>query len=153
VTLADLGAAIEASALAAHLKQARWTYPAVNAAHLLGVALLIGSVVPMDLRLIGLWRGDIRLETALRLLRPVAAFGAGLAIATGVLLFTVQAGDYLRLPLFAFKITLVALGLAHALAWGDRLTAAPRARQARAGALSLAIWLTVLVAGRMLGYL
>jgi hypothetical protein len=107
----------------------------------------------MDLRLIGLWRGDVRLETALRLLRPVAAFGAGLAVATGILLFAVQAREYVRLPLFAFKLTLVALGLAHALSWGDRLAAAPRARQRRAGALSLAIWLPVLVAGRMLGYL
>ena len=153
MSLAELAAAIEASDLAAFLKRDRWTYPAVNAAHLLGIALLVGSVVPMDLRLIGLWRGDIRLETTLRLLRPVAGFGAGLAIATGALLFTVQARDYVALPLFAFKITLVALGLAHALAWGDRLAAAPRARQRRAGAISLAIWLTVLVAGRMLGYL
>ena len=153
MSLPELAAAVEASDLAAFLKRDRWTYPAVNAAHLIGIALLVGAVVPMDLRLIGLWRGDIRLETALRLLRPVAGFGAGLAILTGLLLFTVQAGDYLRLPLFAFKLTLVALGLAHALSWGDRLAAAPRARQRRAGAVSLAIWLTVLVAGRMLGYL
>jgi hypothetical protein len=153
MTLANVGAAIEASGLAEFLKRDRWTYPAVNAAHILGLALLVGSVVPMDLRLIGLWRADIRLETVLRLLRPVAAFGAALAVLTGALLFTVQARDYLALPLFAFKIALVALGLAHALAWGARLAAAPRARQRRAGALSLAIWLTVLVAGRMLGYL
>ena len=153
MSLPELAAAIEASDLAAFLKRDRWTYPAVNAAHLLGVALLVGSVVPMNLRLIGLWRVDIRLETTLRLLRPVAAFGAGLAILTGALLFTVQARDYVALPLFALKLTLVALGLAHALAWGDRLAAAPRRRQRRAGAVSLAVWLSVLVAGRMLGYL
>ena len=64
-----------------------------------------------------------------------------------------QARDYVALPLFSFKIALVALGLAHALAWGDGLAAAPLARQRRAGAVSLAIWPTVLVCGRMLGYL
>jgi len=153
VNLPELAAAVEASDLAAFLKRDRWTYPAVNAAHLIGIALLVGAVVPMDLRLIGLWRADVRLETALRLLRPVAAFGAGVALLTGALLFTVQAPDYVQQPLFAFKLTLVALGLAHALAWGDRLAGAPRGRQRRAGALSLLLWLTVLVAGRMLGYL
>ncbi len=149
----ELAAAIEASGFASLLRRSHWTYPAVNAAHLLGVALLVGAVVPMDLRLIGLWRRDIRLETVLRLLRPVAAFGAGLAIFTGAFIFTVQATDYVRLPLFALKLTLVALGLAHALAWGDALAAAPRARQRWAGAISLAIWVSVLLAGRMLGYL
>jgi hypothetical protein len=149
----ELAAALQASELASLLRRSRWTYPAVNAAHVLGIALLIGAVIPMDLRLIGLWRGDIRLDTVLRLLRPMAAFGAGLAILTGALLFIVQASDYARLPLFALKLTLIAIGLAHALAWGDRIGRAPRPRQRRAGALSLAIWLSVLVCGRMLGYL
>ena len=84
----------------------------------------------MDLRLIGLWRADIRLETILRLLRPVAAFGAGLAIVAGALLFAVQARDYVRMPLFAAKITLVVLGLAHALSWGDRSPPPPAAASA-----------------------
>jgi hypothetical protein len=153
VSLHELAAAVEASDLAAFLKRDRWTYPAVNAAHLLGIALLVGAVVPMDLRLLGLWRADVRLETALRLLRPVAACGAGIALLTGALLFSVQARDYVQQPLFAAKLALVAIGLAHALAWGDRLAAAPRGRQRRAGALSLLLWIAVLVAGRMLGYL
>jgi hypothetical protein len=151
--LDELAAAIHPSDLASLLRRSRWTYPAVNTAHLLGIALLVGAVIPMDLRLIGLWRPDVRLDTVLRLLRPMAAFGAGLAIVTGALLFSVQASDYVRLPLFAVKLALVAIGLAHALAWGDTLGNAPRARQRRAGAFSLAIWVSVLVCGRMLGYL
>ena len=91
----------------------------------------------MDLRLIGLWRGDIRLDTVLRLLRPMAAFGAGLAILTGALLFIVQASDYARLPLFALKLTLIAIGLAHALAWGDSARPRPaRPAAARRGAVA-----------------
>ena len=148
----DLAAAIEASGLVAFLKQSRWTYPAVNAAHVLGIALLVGAVVPMDLRLIGVWRGDVPLRSVLRLLRPVAAAGAGLAVLTGGLLFAVQASDYAVLRLFWLKIGLVGLGLAHALANGGVATA-PRGRQRLAGALSLAIWLPVLVIGRWLGFL
>ena len=149
----DFAAAVEASAVATFLRQSRWTYPAVNAAHLLGIALLVGSIVPMDLRLIGVWRPDVRLDAVLRLLRPVAAFGAALAVLTGLLLFSVQARDYVTMRLFAVKLALVAIGLAHALAWGDAIGRASPARQRGAGALSLVLWVSVLVCGRMLGYL
>lgn len=149
----EIAAAIEASPLATLLRQSRWTYPAVNALHVLGVALLVGAIVPMDLRLIGIWRPDIPLPAVLRLLRPVAAAGALLAIAAGVLLFVVQARDYVGQPLFAIKMALVAAGLAHALAWGGALATAPLPRQRLAGVFSLAVWIGALGCGRMLGYL
>jgi hypothetical protein len=151
--LQELATAVEASTVASFLRQSRWTYPAVNAAHLLGVALLVGAVVPMDLRLIGLWRGEMPLRGVLRLLRPVAATGAALAVLTGALLFSVQAKDYVAMRLFAVKLALVTVGLGHALAWGTALDGAPRGRQRLAGALSLAVWVAVLVCGRMIGYL
>ena len=146
-------AAVEASGIATVLRQGRWSYPAVNAAHLLGVALLVGAAVPMDLRLVGIWRGEMPVATVLRLLRPMAAAGALLAVPTGALLFAVQASDYVAMPLFAVKLALVGLGLAHALAWGGALGDAPRLRQRAAGALSLAIWVAALVCGRLIGYL
>lgn len=134
------------------LRQSRWTYPLVNAGHVLGVALLVGAVTPMALRLMGLWR-DVEVAVMLRILRPMAAGGTALAIASGAMLFAVQATDYAQVTLFAVKMGLVVLGLAHALSWGTRLAAAPPARQRLAGALSLGVWLSVLVCGRMIGYL
>ena len=148
----DLAAALQASELASFLRRSRWTYPAVNSAHLLGVALLVGAILPMDLRLLGVWRTEMRTGAVVRLLRPVAAFGAALALATGALLFIVQAKDYAALPLFYLKMALVAAGLLHALAH-RRIAAAPAATQRTAGALSLALWPSALVCGRMLGYL
>jgi hypothetical protein len=144
-------AAIEASPFATALRLSRWTYPLVNAGHVLGVALLVGAVVPMDLRLIGLWRRGIALPLVLRLLRPVAACGAVLAIVTGLCLFSVQASDYAAMPLFWLPRALVGLGLGHALAQRG-LAAAPPSRQRRAGALSLVLWPSVLLCGRLLGY-
>jgi hypothetical protein len=106
----------------------------------------------MDLRLIGVWRGELPLRGVVALLRPVAAFGAGLAVVTGALLFAVQATDYVGHTLFFVKIGLVLLGLGHALANGG-IVGVPRRSRAVAGAVSLAIWITVLGCGRMLGYL
>ena len=148
-----LAAAIEASELAAALRRSRWTYPAVNTAHVLGIALLVGAAVPMDLRLAGIWRADIGLGPVLRLLRPMAATGAGLALVTGALLFSVQATDYAALPLFRLKLALIALALANALIVGPRLAGAPPALRVAAGLVSLALWLMVLVCGRLIGYL
>jgi hypothetical protein len=151
--LQDLLAAIEAIPLAAHLRDSRWTYPAVNAAHILGLALLVGAIAPLDLRLMGAWR-DTPLKPLAAILRPVAAAGAALAIVTGALLFSVSARDYAALPLFLAKMALVALGLANAaLHAGPRLDALPPARQRLAGALSLTVWIAVLVCGRLVGYL
>lgn len=144
--------AIEASPFAAALRVSRWAYPAVNTLHLLGVVLLVGAVVPMDLRLAGLWRPGQRLHDVLALLQPVAAFGALLAVVSGFMLFAVQARDYVDTPLFWAKLALVLIGLVHALAWGGRLGQAPAARQRVAGLVSLAVWLPALACGRLLGY-
>ena len=123
--------------VAALLRQSRWTYPAVNALHVLGVALLVGAIVPMDLRLIGAWRADMpprhrRCACSARS-RPPAP---GSRSSTGALLFAVQAPDYAAQPLFAVKMALVAAGLAHALAWGGRSpTASTGARFGRCSSL------------------
>lgn len=148
-----LAAAIEASWPAAALRQSRWVYPAINTAHVFGIALLFGAIVPMDLRLLGVWRRDVPLAVVVRLLKPVAATGAALAVATGLMLFSVQAGDYAALPLFGVKLALVAAGLGHALLAGRGLAGAPRRQRQRAGAVSLAVWISVVICGRLLGYL
>lgn len=147
-----LFAAIEASDLATWLRRSRWTYPAVNTAHVFGIALLFGAIVPMDLRLAGLWGRQLRVSAVVALLRPVAAIGAGVALLTGALLFAVQATEYAVLPLFWAKISLVTLGLAHALAHGRIADMGP-ARQRRAGLLSAGLWAAVIACGRTLGYL
>lgn len=138
--------------MATALRGSRWVYPALNASHILGIALLYGGIVPMDLRLIGLWRRDIPLESVLRLLQPIAAGGAAVAIITGGLLFTVQARDYAALPLLAVKLALVTGGLGHALWLAPRLATAGAAAQRRAGLFSIVLWTIVIGCGRMIGY-
>jgi hypothetical protein len=151
--LADVFAALEATQLASHLRVSRWTYPLVNAGHVLGIALLIGAVAPLDLRLIGLWR-HIPLASVAAVVRPVAATGLVLALATGALLFATGATEYAATRLFWFKLALVALALVNvAFHGGPGILTAPPLRQRLAGAASLGLWIAVLVCGRMLGYL
>lgn len=136
--------ALEASALAEHLRRSRWTYPLVNAGHVAGIALLFGSVVPMAVVSLR----DRRTGQALiRVLRPFAVVGLILAAFCGGLLFMAQAGDYVGNGWFQAKLALIALALANA-AWHlrrDELSAP-------AALASILLWSGALVAGRMIGF-
>lgn len=153
-------AAIQDLAPVAALRNSRWTYAVVNASHITGIALLFGAIVPLDLRLIGSWR-QVPIRALAKVLLPVAAFGLTLAIAAGVLLFSIRAVQYAGMTLFQIKMALVACGIGNALllrratAWEKaayETGAMPPGRLRAAGALSIALWLSVIVCGRMLAF-
>jgi len=159
--LADVLGALQDVALIEALRRSRWVYPFVNAGHVVGVALLFGSIVPLDLRLLGLWR-RVPVDLMARTLLPVAITGLVLAVSTGALLFSVSAVRYAGLTLFQIKLLLILGALANVVllhattAWGahrDGELPGTTPRLQLAAGLSLGLWLAVIVAGRMLGYL
>jgi hypothetical protein len=126
-----------------------WTYPLVNAGHILGVALLVGSIVPLDLRLLGAWR-SVPLTPLWRVLTRTAAGGLMLAIACGSLLFAARATEYAASGWFVAKMAIVGAGTVNALVLrtvqDEDLSRAqagtPPMRVRLAGGVSLAAWLT-----------
>jgi hypothetical protein len=145
--------ALVASVPAQWLRFSRWGYAAVNTTHVLGIALLVGAILPLDLRLLGMWR-SVALEPLARVLVPIAATGLFLAITTGIFLFITRANEYAALNLFLLKVTLIAAGAVHALSLqrGPGLAHASRARLRAAGAASLSIWVAALICGRLLAF-
>jgi hypothetical protein len=159
--LTEIASALQGSAIATALRQSFWAYPLVNAGHIVGLALLFGAIVPLDLRLLGVWR-QLPLAAMGRILLPVAIAGLVLAVSTGALLFSVRATEYVAMPLFWLKFSLIAGAIANALllrlslAWTvheQSGLAGTMPRLQLAGALSIGLWLAVIVAGRMIGYL
>jgi hypothetical protein len=152
--VAELLTGLEASPLAAGLRGSVWAYPLVNAAHIVGVALLFGSIVSLDLRLMGLFTA-VEAAALSRLLIPVAATGLTLAIAAGSLLFITDASDYLASNFFRAKILVLLLALANVFL-AFRLSRRTDRRAATylrvAAAMSIGLWLTVIVLGRLVGY-
>ena len=148
-----LAEALSANAVADWMRVSRWGYAGVNAAHVVGLGLLFGAVATLDLRLLGAWR-SLDLAALARALVPVAAAGLALAALSGALLCLAAPADYLASPLFLAKLGLVAAGAVHALAihMGPGIARLGPGARRRAGALSLGCWLSVLVAGRMLGF-
>jgi len=154
-------AALEATELAAALRNSVWSYPLVNAAHILGVALLVGSIVPLDLRLLGAWR-SVPLAPLWGVLTRTAGIGLVLAIIFGTLLFITRATEYIASNLFIAKMLVVAIGTANALtlripsqAKISEITSSrwklPTRLRLAAG-VSLAAWLAALTLGRLVGY-
>lgn len=157
--LYELLAAIEQAPLAAMLRGSVWLYPLVNAAHIVGIALLFGAIVPLDLRLLGAWK-SLSLTALARILLPVAITGLTIAIVAGALLFITDARAYAGSPWFQAKIAFVALAVMNALmlrlvpAWRRRTEAgSPKGAGLRlAGAASIGLWLGAIVFGRLVGY-
>jgi hypothetical protein len=159
--LTEFASALQSTGLATALRQSFWVYPLVNAGHIVGLALLFGAIVPLDLRLLGFWP-RVPLAAMSRILLPVTLAGLALAVPTGVLLFSVRATEYIATPLLWIKFSLIACAIANALllrlslAWAvfehsDLAGTMPRLQLA--GALSVGLWLGAIVAGRMIGYL
>ncbi len=153
--LAAFLAALEASAPAQALRFSRWGYAWVNTAHILGLALLVGAILPLDLRLLGAWRGVPRAVLA-RVLVPAAATGLGLAMLTGALLFATRASEYAGVGFVQMKLSLVAIGVLSALwlhrAHGPTLEGAGRGRLAAHAVVSIICWLGALICGRMIAF-
>ncbi len=148
-------AALQATPVAQYLRTARWGYAALNTAHVFGIAVLVGAILPLDLRLLGFWPQTSRADLT-RILVPVAVAGLVLAAATGPLLFAMRAEEYAALGIFRLKLVFVALGIAGALmlhrAYGLALDGASERRVAVHAALSLVCWLGALVCGRFIAF-
>ncbi|MFG5409048.1 hypothetical protein ABXN37_14315 [Piscinibacter sakaiensis] len=136
--LLDLALAVEAWPAVRAFGASLWAYPLVSALHIAGFALLFGAILPVDLRLMGLARAEAVPAPTVELLRRLAASGLGLAVVSGVALWTVRASDYLANPWLWAKWVAVAIGVANALAYGRHA--------------ALASWLAAIVCGRWIAF-
>ena len=91
--------ALEGVWLAQAMKHSSWLYPAVETMHIWGIAMLFGSVVIMDLRVLG-FGNKLGMSDLSRLGISVAFVGFGLAVLTGSLLFITQASELIGSRLF-----------------------------------------------------
>lgn len=146
------------SALARALIASSTLYVLANAAHILSIGLLIGSIVPLDLRLLGLFR-NAQLAVLGPFLSRSAMIGAVLSIMTGTALFTVNAVEYATNLPFLLKLGLLAAGIANALlvhanpGWRVALETGKSPLSVKVGAaLSLLIWTSAVIAGRWIGF-
>jgi hypothetical protein len=156
--------ALENSGLGQAMRQWLWLYPSVEIVHIVGIALLFGSIAVLDLRLLGLSR-NIPVKSLGRHVLPWTIASFVLIVPSGLLMFTAHATEFIDSGVFVIKMLLIMAGVLNAAlfhtityrtadVWDAeemrRLPPPPSARLA--AGLSLAIWISVIACGRLLAY-
>jgi hypothetical protein len=152
--------ALQNSGLGVAIRHSTWIYPFGNVIHVLGMALLVGSILALDFRFLGFGRKHVSVEAASRLLTPLAVAGILLLVPGGLILFVADAGPLAANSLLQIKLALVVLGLANAVLfrakWGGKTAswdADPPGLGRTQVVASVAIWLAVPTLGRLIAYL
>lgn len=150
--MTDLFTSIEGSTLAAWVRESPsiWAYATILTLHTVGLAIVVGANVVVDLRLLG-WATAIPL-TALRAVFPIMWAGFAINFATGVLLFMADATTKSVQTVFYVKLTCITLALIVARTISKRLRQQDDRLRAFAIA-SLFLWAGAIVAGRLMAYL
>jgi hypothetical protein len=162
VSVQDFMTWLEMSALGVAMRETGvWTYALVNLAHIFGISLLFGAIVVLDLRLLGVW-SKIPLDLMAKPTTIVAGTGFAVAIVSGPALLATKATEYIGNPFLPIKLVAIVLGVINLVilhnlpAWKDRanpeMGAAKRRQLAFAGSASLALWVTVISAARLIAY-
>jgi hypothetical protein len=135
------------------LRSHPWAYPVLEVVHISGIALLLGNLVLLELRVFGLGAG-LAVKDLARLSLGLAFIGFSLAAASGLLMFASRAGELLGNRAFTLKMLLLLTAACNA-AWFhgrgslDKLDVLARVQMA----LSTLIWLAVVTCGRWIAYL
>ena len=141
--------ALESVWLAQAMKYSTWLYPTVETVHIWGIGMLFGSVVIMDLRVLGLGKA-LDYSALSRLGIAVSVIGFFLTVLTGSMLFITHAADLIASRLFILKMCLIFLLIANATLLRMRVVINP-VTKAQA-VISLVGWASVIGLGRWLAY-
>lgn len=154
--LAAAGAAVAATAPATALRESLLLFPLLQLVHVLGLGLLAGVIVIVDLRLLGRRLVAVPASQVLGQALPLVWAGFALVVLSGLAMFAAQAEKLVLNQFLQLKLTLLALAGLN-MAWFHRRYGARVGREpppgARASAvLSLALWAGIVAAGRLIAY-
>ncbi|MGO4395170.1 hypothetical protein AB4Z46_27815 [Variovorax sp. M-6] len=134
------------------LRTIPWAYPALEVVHIVGIALLLGNLVALEVRVFGRAAALPILGLA-RLSLTIALTGFALAAASGSLMFATQPAELLANRVFLVKMGLLLVAGCNALWFHGRRSLAKLDLLARIQMLSsTAIWLAVVFCGRWIAY-
>ncbi|MEW6323473.1 MAG: DUF6644 family protein [Acidobacteriota bacterium] len=134
-----------------------WLFPVIQCGHLLGLVMLGGALVLMDLRLLGLGLTTQPVGVVSRATFPWLMGGLALMTVTGIPMFLSEAVKCYYNFSFWVKITTFGPAILFAVTVRRRVGDAEEGRygrvtQAAVAVVSLGLWLTVAAAGRWIGF-
>jgi hypothetical protein len=150
---------LQTTRFATFVAETLWAYPMFETMHTIGMALLVGSLGLIDLRILG-YKRELPIVGTLELL-PLAWLGFTLNLISGLALFTSDAVYFWSSITFKVKLALICLGGINAFILSQSVfreartvgVAVPGAPVKLVAASSLAFWVCAIVAGRLIAYL
>jgi uncharacterized membrane protein len=152
---------LEASALATRIRDSLYLFPFLESIHVIGLALVFGTIGVIDLRLLGAASTERPFKRMASDILKWTWAAFVLTALTGSLMFITNAGVYYHNFYFRAKMALLVLAAVNMLSFEltlgrsvhrwDKATAAPPGGRAVA-VLSLVIWISVIFAGRLIGF-
>ena len=129
-----------------------WAYPALEVAHIVGIALLVGNLVLLELRVWGI-APALPVAPLARLSLTIAAVGFCVIVVSGLAMFASRPAELLANRFFVVKMGLIALAGLNAAWFHGRDSLRRMDRVARTQtALSAGLWLGAIICGRWIAY-
>jgi hypothetical protein len=136
----------------ATLKTVSWVYPTLEIIHILGIGLLLGNLVLLELRVFGHGAG-LPVKDLAKLGLSVVVVGFCMAAASGLLMFGTQAEELLTNRAFTLKMLLLCAAAGNAAWFHGRGSLDKLDRTAKLQMLvSSALWIGVVACGRWIAY-
>jgi hypothetical protein len=152
---------LQALPLSVFIHRTPWAFTTVEVIHVFAIAFMIGTIMIVDLRLLGFGSRKRAFTEFSRLLLPFTWVAFAIAVIAGAILFISRPMEYFGNPVFWTKMALIALaGINMAVFefitvrgvrdWG--LANTPPLAARLAGGISITCWLLVLFCGRLIGF-
>ena len=143
---------LENTSVALWVGESLWAYPFMLSLHVIGLAIVVGILSMLDLRLLGAFKG-IRTESFLPLLK-FAWIGFLINATSGVFLFTSQATTFVQSKPFLIKIACIFVGAILTKVIQNKLSkSASDGSMKGIAVVSLLLWLVAITAGRLTAYI
>ncbi len=146
---------LEYTPLLIEMRSSAWLFPAIATLHLIGLAIIGGAVLVVDLRLLGL---GLTRQPAAQLARgaePLLLSGIAIMLLTGPWLFMCFATKYYYLTPFWIKLASLAAVLVFTFTIRKRVVSGPGTtgpKHAMVAIASLSLWIAVALGGRLIGF-
>jgi hypothetical protein len=152
---------IQQTSVSVSIRESIWVYPILTVLHCVGILLVAGTIVVVDLRLLGFGMRRAPVSSVVAQVVPWTLTGFAFMLITGSMLAWSEPLKLYHSPFFRWKLAFLALAGLNALVfhcgifrsaarWDSDSPAPARARLA--GLLSIVSWICVIAAGRAVGY-
>jgi hypothetical protein len=152
---------LEGSALADAVRESDLLFPLIESVHVLAICLVVGSILAVDLRLLGVASRNLSVSRVTRGILPLTWCAFVVAVGPGGLLFVSNATKYLGNGFFIAKMLLIGCAglnmvIFHVISAKDQPRRDDQKRlplPARlAGGVSIVLWILVVACGRWIGF-